>query len=624
MPASTRPPVAVIALMAVLPFTRSVFPREAAAYESGGVTHTLLLEERHTIDVKHVLKLLRNTFVEVVLATRERGGEWRLSHASLPDRTQKLPLKGGPGGEGMVHSLRKSLGGVHPPSRSWSTNAGMRVREQFDDFSLSSAHAGHSDGARGAVFPPRRISGGLLSDETIEALLRSALVNARAGQARYVFGGVALGLAFLVGTFCLYLVDLNMNQLSGGAADEHDSEWALIRTDIASVLGTVGLVVTALALQPTQEFLRIVRAVSLALCAAHSAFVCAWLVAIGGYSSEELGGYSPDERSLLWESAVFNATRVLCVGWLLRSLLLTWSNVRALMAALVQTLGAGTLCEAIVVLMRRALINELLVGARGQDVATVTILRTAIKLAIGLPLLWPHAHHSVRAFCSRCAQARAQRAMSAVPLAPLLGFGSRHEVEVGALLSDVRSVFFGAPIDHDSLKKIRAAKPSRRARDDGSVADAIHGRSAKKAANKQPPRAEPRPRAEQLPSASSRTKLTAPGTERPTRRSARTWRESNASVSQAAQSGWDSYARRALIRAVGTHASNGPNDLRMHTAAAAAMAAMTNRLGSCDDTEPDGEVDFYVCAHRPPLLAHATLARCLPPLRLPAPTGTRP
>ncbi|KAG8469828.1 hypothetical protein KFE25_006283 [Diacronema lutheri] len=65
-------PYDVVALMTILPLTRNAFPPCYVQPAAGGV-HRLYLQPEHTIAVQHVLKLLRETYHEVALATMATG-----------------------------------------------------------------------------------------------------------------------------------------------------------------------------------------------------------------------------------------------------------------------------------------------------------------------------------------------------------------------------------------------------------------------------------------------------------------------------------------------------------------------------------------------------------------------
>jgi len=64
-------PYDVVALMTALPLTRGCFP-ESLVLESGGATHHLWLDASRCLDVRYVLKLLRETYHEATVLTSRR------------------------------------------------------------------------------------------------------------------------------------------------------------------------------------------------------------------------------------------------------------------------------------------------------------------------------------------------------------------------------------------------------------------------------------------------------------------------------------------------------------------------------------------------------------------------
>ncbi|KAG8470407.1 hypothetical protein KFE25_008828 [Diacronema lutheri] len=620
-------PYDVIALMAVLPLTRECFARHTAAYESGGATHTLLLDETHMIDVKHVVKLLRNTFVEVVLASRDvaissmraatQGAECAAPDTSLRGTPlSPPPIESQHSGAQLASQLCDALRRfvcaprVAPRPLSSSTNsfAGSRVRGSLRDEFHGEASIRRVNDLRAFPFPPPRPDGGALPHDAICALLESALTEARVGQAAYVFVGVALGLLLMIACIGLFVVDRNIRQLAGEPSPSGATEGAIIRTHIASVLFTTGLSVLALAFQPTHRFLRAVRVTSVGLCALYTSFIIAWLVDVGQL------GQTKSVSDRMWEGASYNAARLLCVLWMARSLLLDWCRVRALTTMLVQMIGVGTICEALVVLVRSAYVNDFLYGARGPEVAAVTAARSAIKLAIALPLLWPGMQRSVRASFSRALLSPWMRALTGresalhagpAPIAPLLGFGSTHEREVHELMSDVAIVFFGAPIDPDSLAQLRATKRRGHVRARrGSIAAAGVGITLTRASSAPPRRRkasdEHGPKAADSAHAPSEANAAAPpsrgaklsaNAERRRRRSTRPRADAPSLLAHGPR---DSYARRALVRAVGVRAQGTPAEAQdaqqlqqPHAAPPAGDAALSG-------APKQAEVDAYV------------------------------
>ncbi|KAG8460936.1 hypothetical protein KFE25_010687 [Diacronema lutheri] len=625
-------PYDVIALMAVLPLTRACFAHDAAAhYVSGGATHTLLLDEAHMIDVKHVLKLLRNTFIEVVVATRAQqainakrahresaGRAARDVPSPPPPRAEQQPALPPPIDaqqsetrlwpwpcDALCHRLCPLRAASRKPRASTYLSSGNRVGGRLRDGMRGDTATVPLSGARAPQVVPQRPEGGTLSHDAISALLEAALTEARAGQAAYVVAGVALGVLVLVACAGLFFVDQHFRQLAGEPATDAEASIAVFRTDVASILFTTGLAVLALAFQPTHRFLPVVRVASAGVCALHLAFVIDYFVEVSRPGRVRDGG-----GQRVWEAASFSCARLLFVLWLLRAMLLEWSRVRALALALVQTIGASAVCEALLVIVRRAWFNGFLHGARGPLVAKVTIARTVIKLVVGLLLLWPGTPRRARAIFSRAlftpwgrlltGHARGSHAGLA-SIAPLLGFGSTHEREVRELMSDVAVVFFGAPIDGGSLAQLRATK--RRTHGTRASSAAASGAGGAPAhAPPAPPRLDetraagsPNATAAGSPNAAAAGSPNAsaalgardaaagardaaadaldaaeagdapwplhgcrPSTERKRRQTSRR-RGDLASAGSGGNSGgqWDSYARRVLVRAVGARAAAG-------------------------------------------------------------------
>ncbi|KAG8463735.1 hypothetical protein KFE25_004008 [Diacronema lutheri] len=481
------------------------------------------------ISVAHVVKLLRNTYHEVVLATarparvarRTRGSaqSWntpdvRGSNASSERRSCGL----------LTRSRASVAGGGSPEERSLNTEQKRRqdspaaqiratllrsrgqtawleqdrtgrdsnqsrytdtitratpgsARTSLPSGSLSHGRVMHMSRAR--VVPDDRTTGAFeLSD--LEKLLETALVNARRRQAQIALPAVLTGLSLL---FLLVTLQISRHALARDAHLRTGRTIGVAALDFALSAATVlVLVLLGLALQPLASF-RPLLALAFAIIAVHGvasgALWCVPLVhavASGGWTSAS---------ALALGSVGAHAAVDLATGLLSLSLCAAaaWppssgAHARQLLSGFFTlatswlALGAGlTVLDALV---DAAPDNTRAFG--GEDVLDGANTLAALLGALALGVR--RARSGLRGALGQLARTKGRSAA----LAPLIGFGSAHETSPAAVIAAAMRTFRPFELTPQSLGASMFAHAA-----DARAPDAVHACEARSTSCVAPP-----------------------------------------------------------------------------------------------------------------------------------------
>lgn len=244
-------PYDVVALIALLPRTRSLFQAADAQVVVNGTLHVLLLKTEHMLDASHLIKLLKNAYHEVALETAKAAGKVMLRRSdSAPSRladqqSSKLGRTGRKRLKLASHlRVRLSAASVAPHEAAAST----------------SAAASQEDGAlqSSTLDPSLRV----MDPSEIRRLLESSLVEASKLQKHATLP------LFVVGAIiCTVTLVFRFVHASLAGSGHHRIEPYLIWMGASVTLTTVGTVLLLLGITPSLEETSRVRLVSTGICA---------------------------------------------------------------------------------------------------------------------------------------------------------------------------------------------------------------------------------------------------------------------------------------------------------------------------------------------------------------------
>lgn len=525
--------------MTALPITRPLFSKEAE-HDVNGMRHLLLLEPSQCISQAHVIKLLRNTYHDVVLLTARKArysefpsspgaemgegtsADWGTWNGGAHSKRERHTMNGRASRASDVRSgsikgkqlLRSRVTTAwHEPERNSGDgnsrgrgdygSRGRTTRTTTSSESLGSAKGAlfgspalrrllsqqtkHSpDAAPKAPAPvaPESAARALPADapatpiakarrsvampmdlDELEALLERALVDVRRRQTRIALPTTLASLAVLI-----VLLALRARWVAGEDARAQGEAAASVGVAsgalVVSALISLSLLLLGLTLQPVSSFRR-VFALTYAMLGAHGLTSCVlralWLerrltaagVLLGSgardpaaaESSGAVGFFGEREKLLLTvllavvDALLGMGSAALCASAARR----TGASSRSLLESFCRLVGGWLgICGAVH-------LAEASFGARAAAVDAMHGLASALELLCALALVLRRVRGSFRGAIARLTRDKGRSAA----IAPLLGFGSRHESSPAEVIAAASRAFRPVALTSSRLADLR-------------------------------------------------------------------------------------------------------------------------------------------------------------------------